>query len=141
VQGTASSPSSTTIIMVPSPVRFVKDAVATVNKIQEDRRSWISFCRDNRNRKISARYQSGGDLDVAERVGFEPTIPKGIRALQARALGQTMRPLHNMYCCLTIVKGGEGGIRTLEGRKTLRVFETRALGQTMRPLRDNSFVN
>ncbi len=29
----------------------------------------------------------------AERVGFEPTIPKGIRALQARALDRTMRPL------------------------------------------------
>ena len=31
----------------------------------------------------------------AERVGFEPTIPFGIRALQARALGRTMQPLHN----------------------------------------------
>ena len=30
---------------------------------------------------------------LAERVGFEPTIPFGIRALQARALDQTMRPL------------------------------------------------
>ena len=29
----------------------------------------------------------------AERVGFEPTEPCGSRALQARALGQTMRPL------------------------------------------------
>ena len=31
----------------------------------------------------------------AERVGFEPTEPYGSRALQARALGQTMRPLLN----------------------------------------------
>jgi hypothetical protein len=31
---------------------------------------------------------------TAERVGFEPTLPYGKRALQARALGQTMRPLH-----------------------------------------------
>ena len=29
----------------------------------------------------------------AERVGFEPTVPYGTRALQARALSQTMRPL------------------------------------------------
>ena len=33
----------------------------------------------------------------AEGVGFEPTIPCGIRALQARALGRTMRPLHVLY--------------------------------------------
>ena len=32
-------------------------------------------------------------FDPAERVGFEPTLPYGKRALQARALGQTMRPL------------------------------------------------
>jgi len=31
----------------------------------------------------------------AERVGFEPTIPCGIRALQARALGRTTQPLQN----------------------------------------------
>ena len=31
----------------------------------------------------------------AERVGFEPTIPFGIRALQARALGRTMQPLQS----------------------------------------------
>src|SRR3972149_1431743 len=30
---------------------------------------------------------------LAEREGFEPSIPCGIRAFQARALGQTMRPL------------------------------------------------
>ena len=30
----------------------------------------------------------------AERVGFEPTVPCGTRALQARALGRTMLPLH-----------------------------------------------
>ena len=31
---------------------------------------------------------------LAEKVGFEPTIPCGILAFQASALGQTMRPLH-----------------------------------------------
>jgi hypothetical protein len=31
---------------------------------------------------------------LAEREGFEPSIPGGIRALQARALDRTMRPLH-----------------------------------------------
>ena len=30
----------------------------------------------------------------AERKGFEPLIPFGIRAFQARALGQTTLPLH-----------------------------------------------
>lgn len=30
----------------------------------------------------------------AEREGFEPSKPFGLRAFQARALGQTMRPLH-----------------------------------------------
>jgi hypothetical protein len=30
----------------------------------------------------------------AERVGFEPTVPYGTRALQARALGRTMLSLH-----------------------------------------------
>ena len=29
----------------------------------------------------------------AERVGFEPTVPCGTRALQARALGRTTLPL------------------------------------------------
>ena len=33
------------------------------------------------------------DFTVAERKGFEPLIPCGIRALQARALGQTTQPL------------------------------------------------
>ena len=32
-------------------------------------------------------------VSMAERVGFEPTNPFGLRALQARALGQAMRPL------------------------------------------------
>ena len=70
-------------------------------------------------------------------MGFEPTIPEGIRALQARALGQTMRPLHDerqaprpklhasagpaVACRLRLesccCSGGEGGIRTLEGDK------------------------
>ncbi len=31
---------------------------------------------------------------MAERKGFEPLIPFGIRAFQARALGQTTLPLH-----------------------------------------------
>jgi hypothetical protein len=35
-----------------------------------------------------------GALKKAERVGFEPTVPCGTRALQARALGRTMQPLH-----------------------------------------------
>ena len=34
----------------------------------------------------------------AERVGFEPTVPCGTRALQARALGQTTLPLHIKNC-------------------------------------------
>ena len=32
-------------------------------------------------------------LSMAERVGFEPTVPRGTRALQARAFGRTMLPL------------------------------------------------
>ncbi len=35
--------------------------------------------------------------DVAERVGFEPTEPEGSRALQARAVNQTMQPLRDWY--------------------------------------------
>lgn len=31
---------------------------------------------------------------MAERVGFEPTIPCGIHAFQACALNRAMRPLH-----------------------------------------------
>lgn len=33
---------------------------------------------------------------MAERKGFEPLIPFGIRAFQARALGQTTLPLHSV---------------------------------------------
>ena len=40
-----------------------------------------------------------------------PRSPGGIRALQARALDRTMRPLHKAMQ----LEGGEGGIRTLEG--------------------------
>ncbi len=35
-------------------------------------------------------------VSKAERVGFEPTVPYGTRALQARALGRTMQPLHDL---------------------------------------------
>ena len=35
-------------------------------------------------------------FDMAERKGFEPLIPCGIRAFQARALGQTTLPLHGI---------------------------------------------
>lgn len=46
-------------------------------------------------------------FSVAERKGFEPLIPFGIRAFQARALGQTTLPLHGIqrmrpkfyHCC------------------------------------------
>ncbi len=34
---------------------------------------------------------------MAERKGFEPLIPFGIRAFQARALGQTTLPLHLVF--------------------------------------------
>ena len=40
-----------------------------------------------------ARTQPVGVYRLAERVGFEPTEPCGSRALQARALDRTMRPL------------------------------------------------
>ncbi len=33
----------------------------------------------------------------AERKGFEPSIPCGIRAFQARALGQTTLPLQSVF--------------------------------------------
>ena len=35
---------------------------------------------------------------MAEREGFEPSLPFGKRALQARALDRTMRPLHKAGC-------------------------------------------
>ena len=35
-------------------------------------------------------------FNLAERVGFEPTLPCGKRALQARALGQTTLSLPNV---------------------------------------------
>ena len=38
-------------------------------------------------------WGDASSFSKAEREGFEPSIPEGIRALQARALGQTMRPL------------------------------------------------
>ena len=38
--------------------------------------------------------QQNGWFFPAERVGFEPTVPRGTHALQARALGRTMLPLH-----------------------------------------------
>ena len=34
---------------------------------------------------------------MAEREGFEPSLPFGKRALQARALDRTMRPLQFMW--------------------------------------------
>ena len=37
--------------------------------------------------------KTSGKAFQAERVGFEPTVPCGTRALQARALGQTTLPL------------------------------------------------
>lgn len=33
---------------------------------------------------------------MAEREGFEPSVPCGTRALQARAISQTTRPLQNI---------------------------------------------
>ena len=42
-------------------------------------------------KRAYARYALG--VKVAERVGFEPTIPFGIPAFQASALGQTAQPL------------------------------------------------
>ena len=40
----------------------------------------------------------------AEREGFEPSKPFGLRAFQARALGQTMRPLHTGLEYITAIE-------------------------------------
>ena len=69
VQGTASSPSSTTGPMLPQGRRNVKSGQPPTN------------------------FDGCPGECVAERVGFEPTVPFGTRALQARALGRTMLPL------------------------------------------------
>ena len=43
----------------------------------------------------------------AEREGFEPSNPFGLRAFQARALGQTMRPLLNSRDYTVHRRGGQ----------------------------------
>ena len=52
--------------------------------------------------------------ELAERVGFEPTVPFGTRALQARAFD---RSAISPGAC-----GGEGGIRTLDLRQSHLLF-------------------
>ena len=52
---------------------------------------WSAACND----VWGSRPRNDGGKMMAERQGFEPWIPEGIRALQARALGRTMRPLPN----------------------------------------------
>ena len=52
---------------------------------------------------LSAQYREPSAIShtlsaiEAERVGFEPTVPFGTRALQARALDQTTQPLQVYY--------------------------------------------
>ena len=45
-----------------------------------------------------------GKQSKAERVGFEPTMAHAILAFQASALGQTMRPLPNIFLLLIIAR-------------------------------------
>jgi hypothetical protein len=71
VQGTASSPSSTTGHMVTQRTIFVKAKTLRVIKTRRVRTA----------------------ANVAEREGFEPSIPCGIHDFQSCALGRTMRPL------------------------------------------------
>ncbi len=72
-------------------------------------------------------HQVGGPALLAEREGFEPSRAFALRALQARALDRTMRPLRERLW-------RRGRDLNPRGRLTLRVFETSARGQTMRPL-------
>ena len=63
---------------------------------------------------------------MAERVGFEPTVPL-VRehAISSRAYSATLAPLH-IYASLS-TNGGECGIRTHDEITPILVFETSAL--------------
>ncbi len=80
-------------------------------------RAWV------RRSGTRPRRASIPDLQ-AEGVGFEPTRPEGLRALQARALDQTMRPLH----------GGAGGSRR-RGDQATRMRWPSLLPASCRPFR------
>ena len=49
------------------------------------------------NRGKRLQVETAAPMSMAERVGFEPTVPFGTRALQARALGRTMLPLQGWF--------------------------------------------
>ena len=65
------------------------------------RENLLIFSEEEQSRKGEA-FQSIGmrnptaNCDVAEGEGFEPSIPCGIRAFQARALGQLCDPSKNL---------------------------------------------
>lgn len=54
-----------------------------------------------RDRGLSENKNTGSTgVSLAEREGFEPSLPCGKRALQARALGQTTLSLRNSQCMI-----------------------------------------
>ncbi len=61
--------------------------------------------------KKHPRCTGRGVKGMAERVGFEPTIPRG----DTRSPGARTRPDYATSPWYAVMKGGEGGIRTLEG--------------------------
>ncbi|GEM_PF-5347400 len=70
--------------------------------------------------------------DLAERVGFEPTVARG----DTRSPGAPVRPLQH----LSFESGGEGGIRTHARQKRDR-FSRAAPSASRSPLLTNNYIN
>ena len=68
-----------------------------------------------------------GQWFVAERVGFEPTVPLQGHAISSRAYSATLAPLRQWGLS---ARGGEGGIRTHDETYPILVFETSALSRS-----------
>ena len=65
---------------------------------------------------------------VAERVGFEPTVPLPGHAISSRAYSATLAPLQRNQG--PTARGGEGGIRTHDEIAPILVFETSAFNRS-----------
>ena len=81
-----------------------------------------------------------GGENVAERVGFEPTVALYRRhAISSRAYSATLAPLRDERSAPRA--GGEGGIRTHDGNTPILVFETSALNRSATSPRPREIIS
>src|SRR5437870_2070519 len=68
----------------PTPFR-ARDPKSRSSANSDTSPNWTQACQPKRHRLLNRH--------AAEREGFEPSTPGGVRDFQSRALGQAMRPL------------------------------------------------